>query len=48
MLINKINIVCLQECHILDTDIELWKKEWGGEMFVLPGSVHSKGQIILV
>ena len=46
--INKINVACLQECHILDTDIELWKKEWGGEMFVLPGSVHSKGQIILV
>ena len=46
--INKINVACLQECHILDTDIELWKKEWGGEMFVLPGSVHSKGQTILV
>ena len=46
--INKINVVCLQECHILDTDIESWKKEWGGEMFVLPGSIHSKGQIILV
>ena len=46
--INKINVACLQECHILDTDIESWKKEWGGEMFVLPGSIHSKGQIILV
>ena len=46
--INKINVACLQECHILHKDVELWKKEWGGEMFVLPGSEHSKGQIILV
>ena len=45
---NKINVACLQECHIIENDIELWKKEWGGEMFVLPGSVHSKGQIILL
>ena len=45
---NKIHVSCLQECHILDKDIELWEKEWGGEMFVLPGSEYSKGQIILV
>ena len=45
---NKIQVSCLQECHILDKDIELWQKEWGGEMFVLPGSEYSKGQIILV
>ena len=45
---NKIQVSCLQECHILDKDIELWEKEWGGEMFVLPGSEYSKGQIILV
>ena len=45
---NKINVTCLQECHILDKDIDLWKKEWGGEIFVLPGSEYSKGQIILI
>ena len=45
---NKINVTCLQECHILDKDVDLWKKEWGGEMFVLPGSEYSKGQIILI
>ena len=42
------SVICLQECHILEKDMDLWKKEWGGEMFVLPGSSHSKGQIILV
>lgn len=27
------DIVCLQETYIIDSDIELWEKEWGGRLF---------------
>ena len=42
------DIVCLQETYIIDSDIELWEKEWGGRLFHCSGTTRSKGQIILV
>ena len=45
---NKFHIICLQESHITKSDAELWKKEWGGDLFYIAGTTHSKGQLILI
>lgn len=44
---RKYDIVCLQETYILKNDIDAWQKEWRGKIFCIPGTAHSKGQIIL-
>ena len=45
---DRYDISCLQDTHITKSDIELWKKEWHGELFAMPGTVHSNGLIILL
>ena len=39
----------LQECHVLNEDLEAWKKEWGMEnIYLNPLSTRSAGQTILL
>ena len=45
---NKYKVVCLQETFITNADVEQWSREWHGQLFHIPGTVHSKGQIILI
>ena len=45
---QKINIACVQETYITTEDIDMWKREWGGEVFYTPGSHYSKGLITLI
>ena len=45
---QKYDFICLQEAYILDKDFDQWKTEWGGEMFYVPGTNHSKGLILLI
>ena len=28
-----IDVICIQEAYIIDSDIHLWEKEWGGQLF---------------
>ena len=45
---QKFDLVCLQESHITNNDIQIWEKEWGGKLFYNVGTGHSKGEVILV
>ena len=45
---NNYDIICLQESHATADVIEIWKKEWGGEIIYCEGTNKSKGQIILL
>ena len=44
---QKFHIICLQETFILESDFEVWKKEWNSTIHYVPGTNHSKGQVIL-
>ena len=44
---KKFDFICLQETFILDSDKEVWEKEWGGKIMYSPGTRNSKGQVIL-
>ena len=41
-------MICLQEAHIIDRDYEQWQREWGGQMFFIPGKTASNGLILLI
>ena len=45
---NHFHVVCLQETYITSSDVEMWKKEWGGEFYFTPGTCHSNGLITLI
>ena len=45
---EKADFYLIQEAYCLDTDLEEWKKEWGGEMYINCCTNHSKGLLILV
>jgi exonuclease III len=45
---SKCAVCCVQEAYITQSDVETWKKEWGGELLFVEGTSHSKGQIILI
>ena len=45
---QKYDIVCLQEVYILEKDYHQWSREWGGLLYYIPGSNHSKGLLCLV
>ena len=45
---KKYDIICLQETHVTSSDVDMWKKQWGGEIFYHQGTNHSKGEMILV
>ena len=42
------NIYFLQETYSEPGDENIWKKEWGGELFFSHGTKHSKGVCILI
>ena len=42
------DIICVQESHVTESDISTWKKEWGDEIVYFPGTSMSKGQMILL
>ena len=42
------NIYFLQETYSEPSDENIWKKEWGGELFFSHGTKHSKGVCILI
>ena len=42
------NIYFLQETYSEPGDENIWKKEWGGELFFSHGTKHSKGVCFLV
>ena len=42
------NIYFLQETNSEPSDGNIWKKEWGGELFFSHGTKHSKGVCILI
>lgn len=41
------DIIILQETYVDIQASRTWKKEWGGELFATPGTLHSKGNVIL-
>ncbi len=45
---RKCDITLLQETYVTKEDCNVWKKEWGGKLYATPGTVHSKGNIILL
>lgn len=45
---KKYDIICLQETFIVESDKELWEKEWGGEIFFSSVSNQSMGQVTLI
>ena len=42
------NIYFLQETYSEPGDENIWRKEWGGELFFSHGTKHSKGVCILI
>ena len=46
---KKSDFVFLQECHLLEGDLDLWKKDWGqGNIYINPFTTRSGGQAILL
>ena len=45
---EKFDIICLQETHITNNNVDLWKKQWNGPLYFSEGTAHSKGQLILL
>ena len=45
---NHFHVACLHETYITSSDVEMWKKEWGGEFYLTPGTCHSNGLITLI
>ena len=45
---QKANIYFLQETYSERADENIWRKEWGGELFFSHGTKHSKGVCILI
>ena len=45
---QKACIYFLQETYSEPNDENVWKKEWGGELFFSHGTKHSKGVCILI
>ena len=46
---QKSDFIMLQECHILESDLNLWKQDWGsGDIYYNPFTSRSAGQVILL
>ena len=45
---QRANIYFLQETYSARADENIWRKEWGGELFFSHGITHSKGVCILI
>ena len=46
--VQKANIYFLQETYSERADENIWRKEWGGELFFSHGTKHSKGVCTLI
>ena len=48
--IKKLNVdICfLQETHVQPDDIDVWQREWGGDIHYVSGTSFSNGQVILL
>ena len=44
---EKIDIVALQETYLLENDLTIVEKEWGGKVILSGGTTRSKGQLLL-
>lgn len=44
---KKIDIALIQETHATDTEINLWRSQWGGKVMYANGTSASKGVLIL-
>ena len=44
----KCDIAFLQETYCLEKDKDIWKREWGGDLYAVCNTVHSKGLITLI
>ena len=45
---QKANVYLLQETFSNSKDEKIWAAEWGGQIFYLHGSNHSKGVCVLI
>ena len=44
---QKVNVIFLQETHVVEGDFELWDQEWGCKLYHAPGTSSSSGVMIL-
>ena len=42
------DIICLQETHTTLKDVNVWEREWGGQIVMSHGSSNSRGTAILI
>lgn len=45
---HEYDVILLQETYIINEDIVRWSSEWSGPFYAVPGTNHSKGNIILI
>ena len=45
---TKVNILCLQDTHLIETDIITLKKQWDGDIFLSGSKTNSRGVAILL
>lgn len=41
------DVIFIQESHLLDNELHLWRNQWGGEILCSNGTSNSKGVLIL-
>ena len=44
---NLYDVICLQEVHVVQTDLEFWKKQWNGNMVASCGTNRARGCLML-
>ena len=44
---NSFDVICLQEAHVVEEDVLIWKKQWPGYLIAAPGDKRSRGCIVL-
>ena len=45
---QKWDVICLQESHITKRDVEMWEKQWGGQILYNAGTSQGQGEMILI
>lgn len=45
---KKVDIVFIQETHMLEEDLSMWQNQWGGKMISAYGAADSRGMLILL
>lgn len=46
--ILQLDIICMQETHCLEKDLNLWRSQWGSEMYNSYGESNARGVTILI